>query len=528
MATASYPDISQWPSMMSRRGLLTRSRPAVRPLAPYRIARTATLLLGFMLLNKLGAAGTMAFFVILSLMVLRSPRAAFQAIALCGLALMINTAFVPKSTIWTLGRLVIPALAMVRFLIDLITMRVSGRGLVTYGALLVYILAMAVCSIMSGWYTQIALLKLLNFWICMTAIWIGTMVLRERRIDISEWFVSLIVATAVIGLLALVVGESANFVRGDRLIDSMFVGAFVHPNIHGLFASLFFTFLSSVALFAPYRHRWILAPWIGVWLLFMAWSASRTAFVASALGLGVLAIYSRPFRSRSGRRLTNSVSRTVIITSAVISGIALVAIDLSTGGTISRRLVQFVNKNEQLDEITAATVLSSRQALINMSWSNFLENPVFGIGFQVAKTQEFIESATLFTAPAEKGFLPTAVLEEGGAIGTITFIIFLTILVTSMGRERNVSALAAIAALLGGNLTEVSLFSPGGAGLLGWTMVGAASILGDHCWVPDTRSSGAVPSRRIWQEAIPARSPKYGGSDGTSVSNGVPQGGQGV
>jgi hypothetical protein len=490
---------------MGTGGLLTRTRAAARPLAPYRIAWTAALIIGLMLLNKLGTPGTVAFFVVLAVMILRGPRTAFQAIAICGLALMINIAFVPKSVTWTLGRLIIPGLAMIRFVPDFATARGHGRGLVVYAALLLYIAVMALCSIMSGWYTPIALLKLLNFWVCITAIWLGTMVLRARRIDLSEWFISLIVAAAALGLVSLVTGQSTNFVRGDSLITSTFVGAFAHPNVHGLFASLFVTFLSTTALFSSVRNRWLLPVCIAVWLLFMAWSASRTAFVASAFGLIVLAVYSRPFRRRSGWRLTSSLSRTVMLSGVVIGALTLLALDLGSSGTISKSVIRFINKNENQDALTADVILRSRQALIDLSWENFKENPVFGIGFGVAKTQAFVDNATLFTAPAEKGFLPTAVLEEGGILGAAAFAIFLIVLLTSMARERNVSALAAMATFLGGNLTEVSLFSPGGAGLLGWTMIGAAIILGDHCWIPGTFRAGQVTGTQTPHHAAHSR-----------------------
>lgn len=471
---------------MPRRDQAAGARRAALPLDLSRIVRTVAFIVVVMLLNKLGTAGSVAFFAVLTAMIAYSSRTAFQALAICGLALMINIAFVPKPLVWTPGRLVLPILAMVRFTLDYVTNRGTGRGLVVYGALLAYIFVMAVCSVMSGWYTHIALLKLFNFGTCMTAIWLGTMVLRARRIDLSEWFVSLATAACAIGVLAIVLGVSTNFQRGDALIDSAFVGAFSHPNAHAVFASLFVTFLSSVGLYSPYRSRWLVVPTIGIWLLFMAWSASRTSFVASALGLVVLAMFARNYRGRSGRRLRSALSRGMLLSGATLGIVGLVTIDLAAGGVIWQRVVTFVNKTDKVETLAADMILRSRQGLIDHAWQNFLENPVFGIGFQVAKTESFVQNATLFSAPAEKGFLPTALLEEGGVLGASVFAIFLCVLVGSLVRERNVPALATLATVLGANLTEVSLLSPGGAGLFIWTMVGAAIILGDHCWTLST------------------------------------------
>lgn len=483
MATASYPELTHWPTVAYGHRGIADSRPAGRPLAPLRVAWTSVLIIALLLLNKIGDWGSIGFFAILGVMVLRSPRHAFQALAICALGLMINKAFVPKTAAWTVGRLMLPAFAMIRFTLDYLTMRNVGRGLIVYGALLAYICAMAVCSIMSGWYTHIALLKLFNFWISMTAIWLGMTVLRARRIDLSEWFVALITAACAFGVLAIITGAANNFQRGDLHVDSAFVGAFSHPNCHALYASLFITFLSSVGLYSHYRYRWLVVPLIGLWLLFMAWSASRTSFVAVIPALLVLAAYASPVRSRSGRRLRSTLSRGVLLGGVVMGVLGLVVVDLTSGGMISQRVIAFVNKSEKLDTLEAAAILRSRQGLIDHGWTNFLENPVFGIGFQVATTEAFVRTATLFTAPAEKGFLPTAVLEEGGVFGASFFVIFLGTLVTSLIRERNVPGLAVFAAMLAANLTEVSLFAPGGMGLFGWTMVGAAIMLGDHCWV---------------------------------------------
>ena len=60
------------------------------------------------------------------------------------------------------------------------------------------------------------------------------------------------------------------------------------------------------------------------------------------------------------------------------------------------------------------------------SWEAFMKSPIFGEGFGVEKkVTKFVESATMFTAPSEKCFIPTAILHELGIIGAIAFIYFL-------------------------------------------------------------------------------------------------------
>ncbi len=86
----------------------------------------------------------------------------------------------------------------------------------------------------------------------------------------------------------------------------------------------------------------------------------------------------------------------------------------------------------------------------------------------------------------------TAVLEAGGIFGATTFVIFLLALFGNFAATRNVPAMAALITFLTSNMAEVTMFSPGGSGGFGWIMIGAAMILGDHCW---HRSPTPTPPR---------------------------------
>jgi len=263
-----------------------------------------------------------------------------------------------------------------------------------------------------------------------------------------------------------------------------FNGAFLHPNCHSLYVSLFVLFLASLYLLAPYRHRRIVLPMILLWVVFMVMSKSRTSVIAAIAPLPFLILYAKPKIASFGRRLQPNVRRTTLLGVLVLFGVAVLFADAATDRNITKAIVAFMNKSSYADDtaIDTEVMLSSRRGLIEYSWKNFLDNPMHGIGFQVSKTDAFVRGATLFTAPSEKGFLPTAVLEEGGIFGTAMFVIFIGTLMGSWIRERNVPALIVFLGFLASNFGEVSIFAPGGSGAFGWIMVGAASILGDHCW----------------------------------------------
>jgi len=462
------------------------------PLDVWRLLRDTLLIVALLALNAAGTAGSAVFFAILAVMLVVSPEAAFKALAICYLGLMINSAFVPKSLVWTPARLVLPILALVRFSIDMAALRLTLLTRSSYLALLAFVAVMAVCSVVSGWYTQIALLKLVNFLAFLTAVFAGTAVVRHRRSDVSEWFVSLILAATVFGIMSVAVGVDNNFrpmrVSPYEIVYAAgFNGAFLHPNAHAIYASLFVAFLGIVWLLSRYRHTWLALPPLACWLVFLAWSESRTAFVATAVAFLLLVAFARPLRTRSGARLWPKVSRRTLVGIGIVATIVALFFDATTGGSLGKTFTSFILKGATGDsgsQVTLDRVMSSRKALISSSWENFEANPVFGIGFGVAKTEDFRRTATLFTAPAEKGFLPTAILEEGGIVGTAAFLVFLAALTWDLTRERNVAGLIMLWVFVATNLGEVTIFAPGGGGAFGWMAVGAGMILGDRCWAP--------------------------------------------
>lgn len=481
------------------------------PLAASRILGTALLIMALLMLNTAGTIGSAVCFVILTAMIFVSPEAAFKSLAIFYLGLMVNSFFVPKSSVlWSPARIVLPSLALLRFSIDLSTYRLSVLNRPGYVGLLCFCGTMAVCSMLSGWYTQIALLKVFYFLLFVSTVFAGTVVLRHRRTDLGEWFVALILATTLFGIAAVALNVDSNFrqrtdVTGRILAGSSFNGAFGHPNVHAIYGTMFITFLATVGLLGAYRQRWLVLPMMACWATFIAWSASRTAFLSTAAGILILIVAAKPARNRLGWRMRPRVSRGALIgllTLAVVLGLFL---DVATDNSLGKALSSFMAKGGTsksatgYKELNIEKIMQSRQALIDFSWNNFLDSPFFGIGFGVAKTEVFRRTATYLTAPAEKGFLPTAILEEGGLIGTAAFVIFLGLFCRELVRQRNVAGLVTFLAFLVTNLGEMTLFAPGGAGGFGWLLVGAAMIFNDHCWTPPRAGAPALAVNHQWR-----------------------------
>jgi len=465
------------------------------PLALGRVAKDALVIVLMLLLNYFGNVGAGVFFAILVVMTFRSPELAFKALLIMWLGLMTNQMLVPKSLVWTPCRLVLPLLSFARFSFDLIALRTSLFSKVFYTSFVVYCLIMAMCSVISGWYTLIALSKLLNFWICFSAVFAGAVVLVRRRFDIGEWLVSLIIASTVMALVAIAVNGGIVQVR-EGVQSTHFGGAFLHPNCHGSYAAMFVVALVMVFTFTRYRNRWIVWPLLAAWLLFMVWSKSRTAFVSVAFGmLTLFPFLATSVRTKWIRRV--SISRPTAVVVGVGALVLLVIANIAVDNAIGNALVTFINKSSRLSdtgelELNINSVVFSRVGKMEESMANFRENPVFGIGFQVMKTQFFIQNATLFTAPAEKGFLPSAVLEEGGVVGAFFFVVFIASLLLTFVVERNTPALVMFMTFMGSTMTEVSIFSTGGSGGFAWAMVAAAYVFGEMTWVKQQAPAGAA------------------------------------
>lgn len=450
------------------------------------IAQAVLGLLALFLINKGGTAGAALFFLVLFWMAATSTSGALKALALVGLGVQLNQYFVPKALLWSPGRLVLTAFCCLRIFADAFGSRripVSSTAI----TLTVYCVVAAICSLLSGYYVHIALLKLVNFWSGAVAILVGTELVRRRRQDLTAWFVSLLLVIVVIGCAAIGLGQSRNYqaYRGvtDAIGRGFFNGAFLHPNCHSSFAAPAATFFLAATIYGNYRNRWLTGVAAAVLFVFMAISQSRSSVAAAIAGVLVLVAYARPVRVFGGRILRVNIRRGPMVAAALLAVVAMVFVDVGTGGRISSQVFAFVNKSTNTQGIATADVLKSREGKINESWQNFLASPVYGIGFQVAKTEYFRQSATLFTAPAEKGFLPTAVLEEGGVLGATAFVVFLVTFIWSLLRSRNVPALAVCASVLMSTIPEVSIFAMGGAATYMWSLMGAAMIMGDHCWV---------------------------------------------
>lgn len=460
--------------------------PAARApaLSPSRILVRALLIVALLLVNRIPSpAGSVSFFLVLFAMSFRSPESAFLSFLIGMVGLATNFSLVPKDLVWTVLRLVLPFVAVFRFAFDLSH---QGKSLFADGwylAMCIFVGLAALCSLAGGYYVEISMLKLVTFTTGMSAVFAGVKVLQARRYDLSEWMIAMIGAIVINGFLAIATGTAYRIPGpGERMMlaSSFFKGPFYHANLTGPYGALAAVLLFCIWLTVNRRGTWV-ALAIAVPLMYFGWlSRSRTGLVSLVFGVAAAFLFAgiapslQTWRRRLGQR------RTQVMVGGLVVVCLLAVGDLATG-RVSKSIREFVVKyNKAATTIEVEDVLSSRAGIIAQQWQTFLRHPLTGIGFQVADNEYFRRNATLFSAPVEKGFLPTALLEEVGLLGTVSFVLFIGLLAISLVHSRNGPGLVMLLTYLVTNLGEMTIFAFGGAGGMGWLFVAMGILVGNR------------------------------------------------
>ena len=124
----------------------------------------------------------------------------------------------------------------------------------------------------------------------------------------------------------------------------------------------------------------------------------------------------------------------------------------------------------------------SRGAGITSEWRNFLARPLVGHGFGISPSPSFESTQILdpffglpLSAPSEKGFMPTAILEETGILGTLCLIPLLGSLIWLVSHRSDIATTWIFFTSILVNVGEMVFFSFGGIGLYTWLIMGWAT-----------------------------------------------------
>ncbi len=338
------------------------------------------------------------------------------------------------------------------------------------GAAVPLLLAFTLCAMLfapiTSHFPQISFMKAITFFVGTFTILTAFRLTADQHEYWQGWFATFYVFL-VLGSLPLLRFSGA-------YIGGLFMGLVNHSQAMGTFLVPFTGWLTFVLIRAE-RRPIVLSLTVLVGWYFIYLSGSRTSLVATA---GAIALASLVTLVRGG------VGRDLWLAGVRKLALPFLVVAITAAGVAGPQLADafhaFMLKGEQGASVDEAFE-NSRGAFIEQQMDNWRRSPIIGIGFGAPSTNDDlrIKDSGFLGLPSgasvEKGFLPSAVLEEMGLVGGfLVLIITLTLLVRTFHQPDP----ALIALFLGGlliNVGEMIFFSPAAGGMFMWMCIGLAT-----------------------------------------------------
>ncbi|HUN71582.1 MAG TPA: hypothetical protein VMU52_04675 [Steroidobacteraceae bacterium] len=397
-------------------------------------------------------------------MALVSPVRVIQALTIATLVAYGNPAIIkPGAAEGILLRLVLLA-AVLRMLPT-----IRGSDLRILWPVWLFSIIEALTSLKTSPAVDISMLKVLEFICGITAVLVAYNHVRPARLAaLQRWMIT--VGLTVIGTSALTLLKPSVGLGGDGGLQ----GILNQPQALGIFIAPFAAWAIAGTLLMR-RSATRLEIWMAlVLVVLIILSKARTAGFGAGFGV-IVVVGSRAFSRRRAGQAT--LGRPILV--CVLACIGLAAFAAMTGG-----LSGIVN--DYLYKGTEGKVNNLNQAFYNSrgggaleEWDDFRAKPLFGNGFGVYPDGHFPSGVVRvdgipISAPIEKGFLPTAILQEGGALGGILLLLIIALLWRRTWRNTDLRWRAMFVACLGINIGECVFLSPGGIGIFDWLLLSLA------------------------------------------------------
>lgn len=331
--------------------------------------------------------------------------------------------------------------------------------------ILVIVLAVIlVSSIFNSQFTSISTLKAISFGLLS----IGSFSLFSylRRLGLFDIAIS---AINTFFIFNIILSSIIFFTDYARVVSSLFNGSYGDPQSAGPFYSISIVWLIYHYLMQNRKDRRVLIL-AALALFFLYLTKSRNSMLSLVLG-GTLA-YILSFLNKipvpNRKRFWGIIGSVVFL-------LFLGFITEPDGFVLAAQ--EYIQKGDQSTTATELFQLT-RGDLIEASMANFYEHPIGGIGFGIStdyqndwmvRIQQ--KGGFLSGASVEKGFLPSAVLEEQGLIGALLLLIIIVHVTTRLIRKRSFMLLWLFFSTFFINFGEAALYSMGPLGLLMWIII---------------------------------------------------------
>jgi hypothetical protein len=344
----------------------------------------------------------------------------------------------------------------------------------------------ALTSMQTSPALAISIMKVITFTLAATVVLVAFGRLHgERLVRLQSWFLT--VGFSVIVLSGLTLLKPGLGIGGDGGLQ----GLLDQPQALGIFIAPFAAWsVAGVLLMRRSVSR--LEVWLALGtLVLVALTKARTGAFALAFAVGVVMLSRFLARRRAEQA---SLGRPMLI--VAVATVVLASAALATGA-VSKFATQFAYKGTEKEQHSLGGAFhESRGAGIVTEWNNFLHSPLLGNGFGVYPDGKFPAGVVEFmgipiSAPIEKGFLPTAILEEGGLIGAASLTLVIAWLWRSAWRATDLRWRALFVACVAVNVGECVFLSPGGIGLMNWLLIGLAVSAHRSTALPQARRAAA-------------------------------------
>ncbi len=420
---------------------------------------TLLVLAAIVVAGYLFAAVTPFIYGLLALHALRGPKQAIEALSIMFIMLMGNSAVISggaKSLRWFV--------LVAGFLGVMLSSAKQGQAtspIVAY--IWIFFLLMLPVSLTISQMPAISAFKLISFFMGTCTVFYGFRKTVHLKAYWKNWFTTI--------FTFLVVGSFLVFPLGAGYVRSAgFQGLFNHPQTLGPVGAIIAVWFIGIYIFSREKKDliFLLLGGASVVLIFFSLARIGLAMIAGGFLLGYLVF------TISGKVVRiPPAGRNIIIASSILFITALV---YNSEGIINY-FIDFFQKSADSTEV-ADVVYESRGFLIEASMQNFYRFPVLGIGFGVPTDYEsgFGNIETFMGIPTgasiEKGFMPSAILEETGSVGAILTLLLIIALISVVNRYNQFHLLWLLMTVFLINVGEAVLFSFGGLGLFAWLMIG--------------------------------------------------------
>lgn len=260
--------------------------------------------------------------------------------------------------------------------------------------------------------------------------------------------------------------------KQGKEIVSLFSGISIQSQTLGPICSMLGVMLFLDLIFNIRKVNWLYL-FLILCAVFLIWrTSSRTAMGALIAGMA-LAIFCLKHTSNISTNWKNKVYN-IIIMIVIISSVGLLCIPQTMD-----KVRSFILKSSKKEytNISIEHITFSRRSSWEAAIENFKMSPIIGNGFQVAKYMEdknYVDNPVHSTI--EKGTWVVAILEEGGIVGMVLFLLFAYRVALFLFTHKCYQGFCAFIMMLVINLGEFTLFSMTSVGGFLWAMVFISAI----------------------------------------------------